>query len=82
MPSKNKYNIKPKIMTPIWTKIYTTSDPIKAELIKQLLEENDIEAVLLNKQDSSYLFGEVQVMVLESNSLKAQQIVINNNFTT
>lgn len=69
-------------MTPIWTKVYTTSDPIKAELIKQLLEENDIEVVLLNKQDSSYLFGEVQVMVLESNSLKAQQIVINNNFTT
>ena len=69
-------------MTPIWTKVYTTSDPIKAELIKQLLEEDEIEVVLLNKQDSSYLFGEVQVMVLESNSLKAQQIVINNNFTT
>jgi len=69
-------------MTLIWTKVYTTSDPIKAELIKQLLEENGIEAVLLNKQDSSYLFGYVQVMVLESNSLQAQQLVINNNFTT
>jgi hypothetical protein len=68
-------------MSPIWTKIYTTSDPIKAELIKQLLEENGIEAVLLNKQDSSYLFGEVQVLVLESNRLQAQQIATNTNFT-
>jgi hypothetical protein len=67
-------------MTPIWTKIYTTSDPIKAELIKQLLEENGIEAVLLNKQDSSYLFGEVQVLVPEKDSQATQKLLSYNPF--
>jgi Putative prokaryotic signal transducing protein len=39
-----------------WKKIYETTSPIKAELAKAyLLDEHQIEAVVLNKQDSSYL---------------------------
>ncbi len=67
-------------MTPIWTKVYTTSDPITAELSKQLLEENGIEAVLLNKQDSSYHFGDVQVLVPEKDSQAAQKLLSDNLF--
>jgi hypothetical protein len=67
-------------MSQNWTKVYTTSDPIKAELSKQLLEENGIEAVLLNKQDSSYQFGEVQVLVPELDSQIAQKLLSDNPF--
>lgn len=67
-------------MSQNWTKVYTASDPIKAELSKQLLEENGIEAVLLNKQDSSYHFGDVQVLVPEKDSQAAQKLLSDNPF--
>ena len=35
-------------------KILSTTNPNKAEITKQMLEENNINVVLLNKQDSSY----------------------------
>jgi hypothetical protein len=67
-------------MSQNWTKVYTASDPIKAELSKQLLEESGIEAVLLNKQDSSYHFGVVQVLVPEKDSQAAQKLLSDNPF--
>ncbi|MFM6954571.1 MAG: DUF2007 domain-containing protein [Sphingobacteriaceae bacterium] len=63
-----------------WTKIVTTSNPITAELAKQVLEESGIEAVILNKQDSSYHFGEVQVLVPEADSQAAQKLLSDNPF--
>ncbi|MBB6499571.1 DUF2007 domain-containing protein [Pedobacter cryoconitis] len=47
-----------------WVKVYTTEDPITAEIIKQGLIENDIAAVIMNKKDSSYqTFGVIEVLV-------------------
>ncbi len=47
-------------------KILSTDNPNKAEITKQMLEENDINVVLLNKQDSSYLmFGFIELYVNE-----------------
>ncbi len=61
-----------------WIKLYTSSNAIKAELVKQALADQGLEAVVLNKQDSSYLFGEVQVLVPENDFEKAQ-VYLNNN---
>ena len=45
-------------------KLFSTENPNKAEIIKQMLEENDINVVLLNKQDSSYnMFGTIELYV-------------------
>ena len=45
-------------------KILSTNNPNKAEITKQMLEENNIKVVLLNKQDSSYLmFGEIELYI-------------------
>ena len=47
-----------------WYKIYTTDSYTEANIIKGMLEENSIKAILLNKQDSSYLFlGEIELYV-------------------
>lgn len=47
-----------------WFKIYTTGNYAEASIIKGMLEENNIATVLLNKQDSSYLFlGEIELYV-------------------
>jgi hypothetical protein len=47
-----------------WVKVYTTENPVTAEIIKQGLIENDIAAVIMNKKDSSYqTFGVIEVLV-------------------
>ncbi|MCF8368225.1 MAG: DUF2007 domain-containing protein [Bacteroidales bacterium] len=62
-----------------WTKIISTSDSIKAEMIKGFLTENEIETFLLNKKDSSYHFGEVEIYVQAENALKAKHLINSNN---
>jgi type III secretory pathway lipoprotein EscJ len=45
-----------------WVKIYTASTPIEAEIVIAMLRANGIDAVEMNKRDSSYLsFGVVEV---------------------
>ena len=47
-----------------WFKLYTTRNYAEANIIKGLLEENNIQTIILNKQDSSYLaFGEIELYV-------------------
>jgi hypothetical protein len=37
-----------------WTKIFDSKFPHRAEIARAYLAERDIEAVVINKQDSSY----------------------------
>lgn len=47
-----------------WFLLYTTKNYTEASIIKGMLEENEIRALVLNKQDSNYLsFGEIEVYV-------------------
>lgn len=62
-----------------WTKIISTSDAYKAEIYKGLLEENEIEVVLMNKQDSAYLFGEIEIYVIADQVIKAKHILTLHN---
>jgi hypothetical protein len=51
-------------MEPDWAKVYTTNDLFEGEMIVRMLADHDIEAVILNKHDSSYpVFGDVEVYV-------------------
>lgn len=61
-----------------WTIIYSSNQLYKAELMKQLLAENDIQAFLVNKKDSAYLFGEVEVYVSVEDAFRARQIIIKS----
>ena len=59
-----------------WSLVYTTSTPIEAEIIKQMLASNSIEAVVLNKQDSSYqTFGEAEVFVTKGSEAIALKLI-------
>ena len=58
-----------------WIKIYSTGVNYKAELLKGLLFENNIEAVILNKKDSSYGFGELELYVSSDDVIKAKHII-------
>lgn len=58
-----------------WKKLKTYNSAIEAEIVKQMLEENDIPSVLLNKQDSSYLFGKIELFVHERFEDHALQLI-------
>jgi len=62
-----------------WAKIFSTETQYKAELLKGLLEENDIEAIVINKKDSAYLFGELELFVHIDDVLQAKHIITTFN---
>lgn len=63
-----------------WTKVYTTENAYTAEIIKQALIENDIPAVVMNKQDSSYKsFGVLTILVHPDHFDQALAYILEQN---
>ncbi len=61
-----------------WISIFSTPHPWQADIAKQILAENGIEAVVLNKQDSSYtVFGEIEVYVSQEYAEKSKELLKN-----
>jgi len=58
-----------------WEVIFRCTAAYKAEILKAILEENEIPSIVINKKDSSYLFGEIEVYVTQDNVLIAKKIV-------
>jgi hypothetical protein len=59
-----------------WTKVYETSDLQYAELLKSVLLNEDIEAVTMNKKDSSNLiFGTIWLYVPNDLAERALAII-------
>jgi hypothetical protein len=46
-----------------WSVVYSDAFPPAVELRRAVLEQHEIPAVVLNKRDSSYLFGFVELLV-------------------
>jgi hypothetical protein len=63
-----------------WIKVYRSTDFYKSELLRQALIENQIEAVLVNKQGYPYNIGEVEVYVHNLNFDKAMEIINKDEF--
>lgn len=61
-----------------WIKIYTSHQFFKSEMVKQILIDNGIEAVIMNKQDTAYKFGEVEVHIPEGDYSNALEIIVGN----
>ncbi len=59
-----------------WVHIFSTDVPYQAEIIKQMLESNGIEVVVMDKQDSSYpMIGEADILVSEEFEAKARKLI-------
>ena len=59
-----------------WINIYSSTDPVEAEILRHVLFENNIHAVNINKQDSSYLmFGTIDLYIKSYNQEKASQVI-------
>lgn len=65
-----------------WVKIYTSTNFYQSEMVKQALAGQNIETVLLNKQDSSHRsFGDIEVYVHQNDFSNAIEIIILNQIT-
>lgn len=51
------------------------TNPIEMEITKQMLEEHELPVVLMNKQDSSYRFGQLELYVHESAEAAARLLL-------
>ncbi len=59
-----------------WKCVYTTNQVYKAEAVKDLLAEGNIEAVIVDKKDSAYtVFGEVELFVQPEDENMAIELV-------
>lgn len=58
-----------------WVIVYTTNKSYQAEIFRNVLSEHEIESFIINKQDSSYKFGSIEVYVKRDHVLKAKMLV-------
>jgi len=62
-----------------WTLVYTVDKSYKAQLAQEILQENEIVGVIMNKKDTSYIsFGEFEVYVRTEVSEKARNLLIES----
>jgi len=62
-----------------WIRIFTSTNYYQAEIVKQMLIENQIDTVLLNKQDSSHRnFGDIEVYIHQQDFGSAIEAMILN----
>lgn len=58
-----------------WQKIYSSQFEHKIEIVKAVLEDAGIQGVVVNKKDSFYLFGELELYVNPDQVIKAKRII-------
>ena len=55
--------------------IYSVGSPYEAELIRHMLQDHDIAAFIVNKQDSTYRFGDVEIYVHRDQVIPAKKLI-------
>jgi hypothetical protein len=59
-----------------WKVIFTSNELHLSEIAKQVLQENGIKSILLNKMDSAYpSIGHIEVLVREDDQQAAKQLL-------
>lgn len=64
-----------------WVKLTAVRDAQKAEIMRSLLENEGIPAVIINKRDTMYAvlaYGEIELYCHAENALRALEILENN----
>jgi len=55
--------------------IYSVGNPYQAELIRQMLTDHDIHSFIVNKQDSAYKFGDIELYVDRDDVIRAKMLI-------
>lgn len=60
-----------------WTLVYTGNKIQEVDFIKGFLEDNSIISVVVNKQDSVYFIGDIELYVSTEDAFNANQLINN-----
>jgi hypothetical protein len=61
-----------------WNEVFMTAHEYKAEMAKEILENEGIKVVVLNQKDTAYQsFGEIYLYVSEENTERAVELLKN-----
>ena len=55
--------------------IYSTATLYVAELTRQMLADHEIPSFIINKQDSVYKFGEIELYVNRDHVIRAKKLI-------
>ncbi len=58
-----------------WAIAYSFKQMFQAEMAIELLKDNDIEAVIMNKQDSAYLFGDIELYTKPEHVIRSKHLI-------
>lgn len=58
-----------------WVKIFEASDENQVEIARQVLQENGIESVVMDKKDQSFLIG-VAELYISGEKLEEAKIIL------
>jgi hypothetical protein len=62
-----------------WVHVFSANNMASAQITAGMLKENGIECSILNKQDSEFLIGSVDLYVETQNEAKARQLLSEQN---
>ncbi|UZD21041.1 DUF2007 domain-containing protein [Algoriphagus halophytocola] len=61
-----------------WIKVFESPMQVRAEIVKGVLEEHQIQAVVLNKKETVYqIFGQHEVLVQKDDVIAANNLIQN-----
>jgi len=55
--------------------IFSSGQPYQAEMVRQMLSDHNIQSFLVNKQDSAYKFGDVELYVNRDDVIRAKKLI-------
>ncbi len=58
-----------------WVKIYESNNEARIEMARQMLEDNNIDSVIINKKDRSYGFGEFELYCMRDYVIRAKLLI-------
>ncbi|MEQ9307200.1 MAG: DUF2007 domain-containing protein [Marinoscillum sp.] len=58
-----------------WQSVYRDQLEYRAEIVKAVLDDHDMNPVVLNTKDSAYQFGHFEVLVAPDHVIKALKII-------
>ncbi len=62
-------------MSKKWVRIYSSTDSIHINILRNLLEEHDIPTSIINKQDSMYPIGHLELHTFQEMAVKAINLI-------
>lgn len=55
--------------------IYSLGNAYRIELVRQMLTDHNIQSYIINKRDSVYMFGDIELYVHRDHVIRAKMLI-------